>query len=92
MCHDTDKSLCEARQEWLDLQALTRYAAVSERTLRTWIHSPVDPLPACQRGKKLLVRRRVFDEWLERSPVKSTNSLDLNAMVDEIVGDVAGRK
>lgn len=92
MSHDTDKPLCEPRHEWLDLRALTRYAAVSERTLRAWIHAPVDPLPASQRGKKLLVRRRVFDEWLERCPVKSTNSVDLNAMVDEIVADVSGRK
>ena len=79
-------------REWLDLQELTRYAAVSERTLRGWIHLPVDPLPAVQVGKKLLVRRREFDEWLERHRFRPPSVLDVSAMVDEIVADVSGRK
>jgi hypothetical protein len=41
--------------EWLDLKALTRYAYVCERTLRDWMHRPVDPLPAVQVGSKILV-------------------------------------
>lgn len=30
--------------EWLDLKALQQYACVSERTLREWIHRPVNPV------------------------------------------------
>src|SRR5579872_5125229 len=52
--------------EWLDLRQLTQYAAVSERTLRTWIHDAADPLPASQVGSKILVRRRDFDAYIER--------------------------
>lgn len=61
--------------EWLGLRELTKYAAVSERTLRKWIHSPVDPLPAARVRGKILVNRRVFDAWLRAHPVKSVNSL-----------------
>ena len=50
--------------EWMDMKALTLYVAVSERTLRAWIHRPVDPLPAARVGTKILVRRAVFDRWL----------------------------
>ena len=81
----------ETRVEWLDLRALTEYACVSERTIRGWMHLPEDPLPGVQVGKKILVRRSHFDEWLERHPLKSTNGLDVSAMVDQIVAEVSGR-
>lgn len=69
--------------EWLDLRQLTRYAAVSERTLRAWIHDPTNPLPAFQVGSKLLVRRRDFDSYIERHPVTPMHSVD--NMVEEIL-------
>jgi excisionase family DNA binding protein len=76
-----------ATLEWLDLQRLTGYAAVSNRTLRAWIHSPVDPLPAVRVGAKILVRKSDFDHWLEKHAVKP---IDFGGMVEEIVEAVAG--
>jgi len=73
--------------EWLDLKALQRHACVSERTIREWIHRPVDPLPAVRVGTKLLVRRSIFDRWLEAHQVKQ---VDVGCMVDEILAGVAG--
>jgi hypothetical protein len=61
--------------DWLGLRELIEYAAVSERTLRTWIHSTVDPLPAARIRGKILVNRRAFDAWLREHPVKPSNSL-----------------
>ena len=57
--------------EWLGLRELRRHAPVSERTLRDWIHSPVDPLPAVRVKGKIFVRKSVFDEWLERHTIMS---------------------
>jgi len=71
-----------ASLEWLDLRRLREYAAVSERTLRAWVHSPVDPLPAVCVGRKILVRKSDFDRWLEQHKVKP---LDLGVIVDEVV-------
>ena len=68
--------------EWLDLKALQQYACVSERTLRGWIHRPVTPLPAVQVGTKLLVRRCVFDEWLEAHQVTKA---DVATIVNEVI-------
>jgi hypothetical protein len=73
--------------DWLDLRRLTQYAAVSERTLRIWIHSPVDPLPAVQVRGKILVRRTEFDRWLERHRVRT---VDLGCIVGEVVEAVTG--
>lgn len=73
--------------EWLDLRSLQEYACVSERTLRAWIHLPGDPLPASQVGGKILVRRKDFDQWLERHRVKH---VDVGCIVDEMVAAVIG--
>ena len=67
---------------WLDLRRLREYATVSDRTLRAWIHSSVNPLPAVRVGTKILVRRSEFDGWMERHRIKQ---LDLGCMVEEIV-------
>jgi excisionase family DNA binding protein len=71
--------------EWLDLKALTQYACLSERTLRELIHRPLNPLPAVRVGAKILVRRSVFDHWLEGHQLKS---VDIGCIVEEIVAGV----
>lgn len=77
----------DPRPEWLDLKALQRHACVSERTLREWIHRPMNPLPATQVGTKILVRRTTFDQWLENHRLKS---VDVACIVDEMVAGVMG--
>lgn len=71
--------------EWMDFRALQRYACVSERTLREWIHRPIDPLPSVRVGGKVLVRRSVFDGWLEAHRLEP---VDVGCIVDEIVAGV----
>ena len=71
--------------EWLSLRGLGEYAQVSERTLRAWIHSSVDPLPAVRIGGKILVRRQDFDSWLGRHRIIPAESIDVSAIVKEIV-------
>ena len=84
--HDREtNSLAAPAREWLDLRALTRYASVSERTLRNWIHAPADPLPAFQVGGKLLVRKSAFDQWVMAHPVAASERVDV------IVNDVMRR-
>ena len=73
--------------EWMDLKSLQRYACVSERTLREWVHRPIDPLPAARVGTKILVRRSTFDRWLEGHMLKA---VDVGAIVNEMVTDLAG--
>jgi excisionase family DNA binding protein len=74
--------------EWMDLRRLTAYAAVSERTLREWIHRPENPLPAVRVGMKLLVRKSTLDRWLEAHQVKQ---VDVGYIVEEMVAGVIGR-
>ena len=76
-------------REWMGLRQLRDYASVSERTLRSWIHSPVDPLPAVRVGGKILVRRSELDLWLERHRVKALGGVDLDGMVREVLQGLA---
>lgn len=67
--------------EWLDLKAIQRYACVSDRTLRQWIHRPIDALPAVRVGTKILIRRSSFDTWLEAHLIKQ---IDADTILNEL--------
>jgi hypothetical protein len=75
-------------KEWLDLKAITRHACVSERTIREWIHRAKNPLSAVQVDKKILIRRSVFDRWLEAHPYQPVISIDVGRVTDEIVSSL----
>ena len=74
--------------EWLGLRRLAEDSDTSERTLRGWIHSPVDPLPAVRIGGKILVRRADFDTWLQRHKIEPLATDDVDAIVREVVEGV----
>ena len=77
----------------MGLKQLTHYANLSERTLRAWIHAPVDPLPAVRVAGKILVRRSELDVWLARHRVKPLEALDLDGIVREALqGTTHGRQ
>jgi excisionase family DNA binding protein len=80
------KKICIAQAEWMDLKAIQAYACVSERTIREWIHLPVNPLRASQAGGgKILIKRSHFDAWLEAHPYQPINSIDVDQITDEII-------
>jgi excisionase family DNA binding protein len=73
-------------KEWLDLKAIThQYACVSERTVREWLHRLKNPLPAVQVGNKILIRRSVFDQWLEAHPFRPVVSIDIDLVVNDVL-------
>ena len=84
--------LNETGTEWLSLKKMTNYANISERTLRAWIHSPLDPLPAVRVAGKILVRRSEFDVWITKHRVRPLETVDLDGIVrDALQGLVRGR-
>jgi len=72
-------------REWLDLRDVTDYASVSARTVRSWIHARVSPLPAIRVAGKTLVRRCELDAWLERHRIKPLAHIDVDAIVKEVL-------
>ncbi len=75
--------------EWMDLKSVQRYACVSERTVRDWIHRPQNPLPAVQVEKgKLLIKRSHFDRWLETHPYISADAIDVSQIVNDVIKEL----
>jgi excisionase family DNA binding protein len=72
-------------REWLGMREITEYADVSERTVRGWIHAPVDALPAVRVGGKILVKRSELDAWLERRRVTPLAKIDLDVIVKDVL-------
>ena len=67
----------------LDLRALTRYSALSLRTLTRHLRDLEHPLPHYKVWGKILVRRSEFDRWMEgfrRHPPQ-----DVPRLVDEVL-------
>jgi excisionase family DNA binding protein len=85
-------SLSAVAREWLDLRGLTMYAAVSERSIREWLHRSLNPLPAVRVGTKILVRRSTFDAWLEKHPLIPADSINVNETVNEILADMVAAR
>lgn len=75
----------ESLPEWMDMKTLIRYACLSERTIREWVHLAQNPLPASQVGKKLLFRRSTFDHWLEAHPFTPADAVDVSRIVDDVL-------
>jgi excisionase family DNA binding protein len=71
--------------EWLSLKQVTQYASFCQRTIRSWIHSPTDPLPAVRVRGKILIRRSDLDAWLQRHRVKPLEAVDLDAIVRDVL-------
>jgi excisionase family DNA binding protein len=74
-------------REWLSLRQLTEYAAVSERTLREWLHRSTDALPAVRVDGKILVRRSQFDAWLECHRIDPSAQIDVDGIVNGLLRD-----
>jgi excisionase family DNA binding protein len=75
--------------EWFGLRQVAQYAAVSERTVRGWIHASVDALPAVRVRGKILVRRSELDAWLGRHKVQPLGAIDPDGIVREALQVVA---
>jgi len=76
-------------REWLGLRELTKYADISEGTLRSWIYAPVDPLPASKVSGKLLVRKSDFDAYLQRYRIRPLEELNVDAIVRDVLKGAA---
>ncbi len=72
-------------REWLGLRQASHYASVSDRTLRSWIHSPVDPLPAVRVRGKILIKRSELDMWLSAHAIARLAAVDVDAIVRSVL-------
>jgi hypothetical protein len=90
-CGSSESTQAGQFPEWLDLNAAQAYICVSERTLREWIHRDSDPLPAVQlNGMKIFIRRSQLDRWMESHAIRPGSGVDVDQMVNEVLGELLG--
>lgn len=77
------------QRELLTIKQLVAYSGLSERTLRGYLHRPVQPLPHYRVAKKILIRRSEFDEWLIQFQ-RAANGDEIGRAVDELFSGLTG--
>lgn len=68
---------------YLSLKALSSYAGLSVRTLRSHLQDPIAPLPHFRIGGRILVRRSEFDVWVGR--FRATGASALDGVVNDVM-------
>ena len=68
-------------QEYFSIKELTQYCGLSERTLRTYLKN--EALPFYSVGRKILIRRMEFDNWMTKY---RGNEDRVTKLVDELLG------
>jgi hypothetical protein len=74
--------------EYLSLRDLAVYSGLSVRTLRMLTRRSVDPLPCYKLPGKVLVKRSVFDTWMQH--YASSAGVDGKAVVEAFLAGVKG--
>lgn len=80
-------ALPQVNREYLTLRDLAIYSGLSARTLRSYLHRPVHPLPFFQVDRKILVRRLEFDAWLAQYR-RAGEGVDIEQLVEEALSDL----
>ncbi len=70
---------------YIDLKQLSTRLGVSTRTVRNYVHTVADPLPAYRFGGKLLFDQKEVAEWLEGHRIVPVN---LDGLATEILSGI----
>lgn len=71
---------------YVDTRELSRRLSLSQRTIRTYLHQPDNPLPAYQIGNKLLFFWPEVQAWVRKYRVKTINT---DVMVEDLINDIS---
>ena len=73
------------RDRLMTLKNVAAMLSLSTRTIRSYVHDPVDPLPAYRVGAKFLFEVSEVKAWIARRRVASR---DVDRIVDQILENV----
>ena len=75
----------EIQPQYFDLKTLSKYACISVGSLREYIRD--GDLPAYRLKGKVLVKRSVFDDWMDGHPFKTDIDDIANSVMNELSGE-----
>jgi hypothetical protein len=73
----------------MTVDELGRYSRISRRQLERYLGRPAAPLPHVRNGRRILVLKSVFDEWIAAE--RPAARLRPARSVDRIVAEVKAR-
>lgn len=76
--------MAEIQTQYLDLKTLSKYACISVGSLRDYIRD--GDLPAYRLKGKVLVKRSVFDKWIDEHPFQT----NIDDIADSVLGELSG--
>jgi len=74
-------------REYFNVQELSKYSGISERTLWDLLKSPANPIPYFRigaTGRIVRVKKSEFDAWMQIQKASNINEID--RIVDEVLG------
>ncbi len=74
---------------YMTVDELVRYSRISRRQLERYLGRPSAPLPHVRNGRRVLVLKSVFDEWIAAE--RPAARLRPARSVDRIVAEVKAR-
>jgi hypothetical protein len=78
---------CWIDDAYLPLKALSKYAGLSVRRLRSYLSDPIAQLPCYRIGGKVLVKRSEYDAWAQR--FRQAASCALEGIVNDVLRGIA---
>ena len=72
-------------KEYLKVAELSYYSGISQRTLRTYINDPINPIPHFRvgvAGRVIRIKKSEFDQWME------SQRADQSDGIDELIAEV----
>jgi len=72
-------------KEYFKISELSEYSGISQRTLRSLLNDPMNPIPYFRigaAGRIIRIKKSDFDRWMDSQNANKTNS------IDEILNDI----
>ena len=66
-------------KEYFSVTELSKYCGISQRTLRTLLKDPLNPIPFYRvgaAGRIIRIKKSEFDEWMDSQKVDQGNEID----------------
>ncbi len=75
-------------QIYISPQQAAKLAGVALRTVRKWFEQKYNPLPSAKVGRRRLIKRHIFEQWIDSQSSLPNESQDIKSIVDNIFAEM----
>ena len=71
------------KTEYFTVNGAALYLSMSERTIRSCLTDPLDPIPHFRKGRMIRIRRSELERWFENH--RAVDLIEIDKLVDELI-------